>query len=275
MSADSAVPVTYSVRGTVLRDTNAGPGLLSVNQRQLPFTLEQHWRGQSAPVVNMTVDVLLDSAGAAVSVSPVADSELTKEQLDRVKADLSKAAQTHLPKLLAMADKAGKPVLLAIAALAVAWLWLPAVSVRLNAAMTQSATMFDVLRLLNSGASLESMGQLGGGSSGLYGLLCVLAMFAPLAPSLLAARWARYGYFAPLAFMAVLATGIYLKINSLASAASEGMRSFGGAGMGKLAEAMLKEALSAVSVGYGSYIALIAAAYLAWRGLAAVLASRS
>lgn len=263
------------MRGTVLRDTNAGPGLLSVNQRQLSFTLEQHWRGQSAPMVNAKVDVLLDSSGAVLSVTPVAESELAKEQMERMKQDMNKAAQTYLPKVLALVDTAGKPVIGAIAALMLAWIWLPALSVRINAVMTQNVSMFDVLRLLNSGASLENIAQLGGASSGLYGLLCVLCMLAPLAPSLLSAHWARYGYFAPLAFIIVLATSIYMKINALASAASESMRSFGGAGMGKMAEAMMKEALSAVSVGYGSYIALIAAAYLAWRGVAAVLASRN
>src|SRR5471030_1607575 len=255
-------------RGNILRDTNAGPGLLSVNGRQLAFTLEQHWRGSSAPQVNNPADVVLDAAGQVVSVTPATTPLLTPQQL----ADLNALKDTYLPKLLARVEQIGKPLLGAVAVLAVSWIWLPAVSVHVNAVMTQNIILFDLLRLANAGASLENLGQAGGGSRGLYGLLCVLAMLAHV---FLLQKWSRYGLFAPLGFMLLTAIGVYSKIHSLTSAATDSMRSFGGSQMGDLASAMMSQVMAALSVGYGLYIALAAALYLAWLGVQQVLAARN
>lgn len=38
-------------RGKILRDTNAGPGLIFLDGRQLQFTLEEHWRSSTPPKV--------------------------------------------------------------------------------------------------------------------------------------------------------------------------------------------------------------------------------
>ena len=262
-------------RGVILRDTNAGPGLVAVAGRQLPFTLEQHWRDQaSAPAANVQVDVTLDDAGRVLTVTPVSEAALAREKMDKVADNLGNLKDQYLPKLLARVDQVGKPLLIAVALLAVAWIWLPAVTINISAGMAQNLTMFYLLRLANASASLEGMMQGAGGSSGLYGLLCVLAMLAPLAHVFLAHRRAALGLFAPLAFLVLTGLGIYLKIRNLTSAASESMRSFGGSQMGDFAGAMMKQALAAFSVGYGSYLALGVALYLAWRGLRKVLAAR-
>jgi hypothetical protein len=267
--APASAAVAAGVRGTVLRDTNAGPGLLSVDGRQLVFTLEQHWRGATAPTVNAAVEVVLDAGGAVASVTPASTQLISPQQL----ADLNALKDAYLPKLLAQVERAGKPLLAAVAVVAVAWIWLPAMSVQIMAGMSQHVTMFDLLRLANVGASLDSFGQQGG-SSGLYGLLCVLAMLAPLAHVFLRQRWARFGLFAPLAFMVATGLGIYLKIHNMASAATEGARSFGGSQAGDLAAAMMNQIMAALSVGYGSYLALAAALYLAWLGVQQVLTTR-
>lgn len=268
-------PAAATARGVVLRDTNAGPGLVVVDGRQLTFTLEQHWRSPtSAPTVNTQVDVARDASGQVLVVTPVPESVLAKEKLDKMKDGMNDLKDEYLPKLMVRVDQVGKPLLIAVALLAIAWIWLPAVSINISASIVQNLTMFDLLRLANVSSSLEGMMQGGNGSSGLYGFLCVVAMIAPLAHVFVADKRAAFGLFAPLAFLVLTGLGIYLKIRNLTSAASESMRGFGGSQMGDFAGAMMKQALAAFSVGYGSYIALIVALYLAWRGVQKVLAAR-
>ena len=38
-------------RGRILRDTNSGPGIVSVDGTQKSFSLEQHWRSATPPKV--------------------------------------------------------------------------------------------------------------------------------------------------------------------------------------------------------------------------------
>lgn len=264
-----AAPVT--VRGTILRDTNAGPGMISVGGQKKIFTLEQHWHGTSAPAVAMTVDVTLDQQG---DISMVVPARIGAEDLEMVKDKAKKAMEGGMPVVLAAIEKIGKPVLAAVLVLLVSWVWLPAITVTVMAAIKQSATMFDVLRMANSGASLESFGQMGGGSSGLYGVLCVLALLAPLLPAFFKHKHAPYGYFAPLAFLALMGVTMYFKINAMVSDAHEAMRAFGGSRMDQMADEMAQKIMSAISVDFGTYVALAAALYLAWRGLQAVRLAR-
>ena len=172
------------------------------------------------------------------------------------------------PVLRASVQKIGTPVLVAMAIVAISWIWLPAVTVQIMAGMAQSATMFDVLRMVNAGASLQDFGR--GGSAGIYGLLCILAMAAPALPALWKHRLAPLGYFAPLAFLAAVGLGIYMKMNAMANAATEQMGSLAGSGMGDIVGAMMKQVMQAVSVGFGIYVSLAAALYLAWIGLRAL-----
>ncbi|XLZ68779.1 hypothetical protein ABT364_19825 [Massilia sp. SR12] len=265
----SSLPAT--ARGTILRDTNAGSGLIAVNGAKKPFTLEQHWIGSDAPQVQMQVDVTFDEQGEISSVVPV---NVAAEDLEKYKALARKAVDDGAPVVLAYIDRIGKPVVGAMLAIFVSWLWLPAISVTIMAGMQQSATLFDVLRLANMGASLESFGQLGGGSSGLYGVLCVLAMAAPLLPVFSRHKYAALGYCAPLAFLVLTGLGIYLKMHQMASAARDSMRAFGGRGMEDVADAMMQRVSQVVSLGFGTYLSLAAAAYLAYLGVRALKQKR-
>jgi hypothetical protein len=261
-------------RGIILRDTNAGPGLLAVDQRQLLFQLEHHWAGQTAPRVDMTVNVQFDANGGVARVEPVSEAELARERLDKLKGDMASAAQAHLPKLQGKVEKTGKPVLGATALLALAWLWLPALNIRVNPMMSQGLTLFDVLRFSNAGSSLDSLAQPGAGSTGLYGIVCVLCMLAPLALGLLRDRRAWFGYFAPLVFNLLVGLGTYWKLQTLTNSASDGMRAFGGAGMDSIVSTMMSQLLAAISLGSGAYVALAASVYLAWRGVMHRLSGR-
>ncbi|XYJ10890.1 hypothetical protein ACSUZJ_02600 [Telluria sp. B2] len=254
-----------TVRGKILRDTQAGPGLLAVDGSKIPFTLEEHWTGNTPPQTGGAVDIGFDELGQLRTVNPVG---VGKEELEIAGELARQALGKGAPVLRASVQKIGTPVLVAMAIIAIGWIWLPAVTVQIMAGMAQSATMFDVLRMVNAGASLQDFGR--DGSAGIYGLLCILAMAAPALPALWKHRLAPLGYFAPLAFLAAVALGIYVKMNAMASAASEQMRSFGGSQMGDVIGAMMKQVMQAVSVGFGAYVSLIAALYLAWIGLRAV-----
>lgn len=67
-----------ALRGSILRDTQAGPGLISVAGRQFSFTLEQHWRSERPPTVGARVDVQLNGDELA-GVALVDDAQLAKE----------------------------------------------------------------------------------------------------------------------------------------------------------------------------------------------------
>jgi len=256
---------TRTVRGKILRDTQSGPGLLAVDGNKLPFTLEDHWAGSTPPQTGGSVDIGFDEGGQLRTVHPIG---VGKEELE-IAGDLARQALGKgVPVLQGAAQKIGMPVLAAMAIVAISWIWLPAVTVQIMAGMAQSATMFDVLRMVNAGASLQDFGR--GGSAGIYGFLCILAMAAPALPALWRHRLAPLGYFAPLAFLAAVALGIYMKMNAMAGAATEQMRGLGGSGMGDIVGAMMKQVMQAVSVGFGVYVSLLAALYLAWIGLRAL-----
>lgn len=263
--------VTAAVRGTILRDTNAGPGMIMVAGVKKTFTLEQHWQGVVAPQVQMQVDVTLDALGEITTVVPV---RAGTEELEKVKDIAKRAVDGGAPVVLAYIDRIGKPVLTAMLIILVSWIWLPAVSVTIMAGMKQSATLFDVLRLANSGATLQNFSQLGSASSGLYGLVCVAAMFAPLLPTFLKHKYAPLGYCAPLAFLAIAALSIYMQVRSMANAARDSMRAFAGNRMDEMADAMMQQFSQAISVGFGTYLSLAAALYLAWIGVNALRRAR-
>lgn len=253
-------------RGTILRDTNAGPGMLHVDGARHTFTLEQHWLGDAAPQVRMMVDVRFDEQGQVEAVTP---AQIGKEELDKARKIARQAIESGTPALAGVSARIGIPVLAAVALLAVSWIWLPFLKVTVVAGMHQSATLFEVLRLANSGASLQSFGQ-AGGSSGLYGLLCGLAMLAPLAPAFIAQRKAALLYLAPLAFLLCIALGIYLKVRSMA----DDMRDFAGPQANAMVDAMIAQIGNALSTGIGAWVSLVAALYLAWRGVQRLVLSR-
>jgi len=253
-------------RGTILRDTNAGPGTLHVGGARHTFTLEQHWLGDSAPQAGMVVDVRFDEQGQIEAVTP---AQIGKEELDKMKKIAQQAIEAGNPALARLGERIGIPVLAAVALVAVSWIWLPFLKVTVVAGMHQSATLFEVLRLANSGASLQSFGQ-AGGSSGLYGVLCVLAMLAPLAPAFLARRKAAFLYFAPLAFVLATALGLYLKVRSMA----DDMRVLAGPHANAMVDAMVAQIGNALSTGIGAWVSLAAALYLAWRGVQRLVLSR-
>ena len=267
--------VSQTARGRILRDTNNGIGLLSVGDRQVPFSLEANWRGNIAPAIQMHVDIALDDTGNVVSVMPISDKDIAQEKLKVLSTGLTSKIQEHIPLMKSYASAIGTPILVAISLLFISWIWLSLISVRVSASVSQSVTMFDALGFINMGGNLESFGQRSSGSSGLYGLVCVLAMLAPLVPTFVKHRYSNLCYFAPLIFSLIFSVVAFLKLRSYANAARESMGAFGNsAQMNNMMNAMMDQIMAAVSIGMGAYLSIALALYLAGHGAIKLLANR-
>jgi hypothetical protein len=70
-------------RGKILRDLSLGRGLLILEGRQYPFSLEA-WISESRPAPGRAVEVDFDARGQLRTVRPVSDIQLAKEQSARV-----------------------------------------------------------------------------------------------------------------------------------------------------------------------------------------------
>lgn len=262
-------------RGRILRDTSTGEGLVFVDGAQHAFRLEGMWRSEYAPKVNMTVDVEFDDQGQVVSLRAVTGGAIAGEQasqaLDAAGAAAKKMAAEFqskgLPVLQEWAQKVGYGKLGAFVALVVAWFWLPIVSVKLGFLGDGSISFYDSLKLLNNGGM--AMG--GGGGAGFYGLLVFLALLAVWLPQVWKDARASYGMMAPLVLMVLVVLISWFKANSQMSEAREAMGQFANdPQFRQMAEEMAaqarKEMWKAVSFGFGLYVSIAAALYLAWLG---------
>lgn len=264
-----------TVRGRVLRDTNNGMGLLSVSGRQIPFSLEENWLGDIAPTIQMNIDVVLDSAGNVITVTPVSDKDIAQEKIKALSSDLSSKFQDQLPLVKIYANAIGTPVLVAAAVLFVSWVWLSLVSVRVSAGLSQNVTMLDALSIINMGANLETLGRGSSGSSGIFGIVCVLAMLAPLVPAFIKHRYINLCFFAPLIFSLVFSIATFIKLRAYANVARESMGAFGGnSQMNNMINAIMDQIMASVSIGFGAYLSVAVVLYLAAHGSIKFLAGR-
>lgn len=265
-----------NIRGKILRDTNAGPGLLSIALQQVPFTLEQHWKSDVPPKVGAVVDVERDAAGAVLTVVPVAEAQLAREQAEQAML----AARAKGGALAAgLTARFGLPTLIAMTALLVGWFFLNTVWVQMSQQYGVGMSFWKILGVINTPGGL--MTGLGGadGSAGLYGFFCLVALAAPLAAYFWNDRRAHLGGLLPLLFMVLVGWMIYKGV-------SDGMRHaqgvagmLGSAETGRMMENMGSEMLSAalrsISMGAGVYVAVLASLFLAARGLIKFLASKA
>ncbi len=267
-------------RAKVLRDTNAGPGLLSIDGKQHPFSLEAHWRSDVPPRVGMVVDAELDDAGSLLAAMPVADGQVMKEQAEQA---LKMARARGGQWTAGLTARFGAPLLVAMAALGIGWFVLNTVVVQLTPGMRIGMSFWKLLALLNSPASLVSSlsanAASGGGGGGIYALLCILAFAGPFAPFFWKDRRAHLCGLLPLAFMLVTAVLIYAGIQDGLAQTREMVGGFGGQQARQMAEAMgremMKQVWNAVSLGLGFYVSLIASLYLAARAGVHFLAART
>lgn len=254
-------------RGRILRDTNAGPGLLAVNGQQLPFTLEGHWKSPVATAANMPVDVELDTSGAVLAVHAVDPAQVAREQaeqaLQMARERGGQALAVGGQLLGGLSGAVGMSRLVLTGLLFIGWYVLATLKVKVFGSVVNVFTLWDLIPALNSaGGFLAGMQNGSGGSRGLYGLLMIAATFAPLLPGVWKNPKAQLGAVAPLAWLLLV---LIFSQASLQSGMSEVSRA-GGADMGDFAKEMMREVMKAISFGLGLYLSFAVSALLAFSG---------
>lgn len=255
-------------RGKILRDAQTGPGLLIVEGQQYPFTLDGVWRSDAPPRPGSTVDIEFDPTGRIVGLTAVPDAQLAKEHADKAMAAAREKGGVIFGVIVA---KVGGPALVALLVLLVAWLFLAAVSVQAGGQKI-GFTFWQVLGLLNASNPAEAMDPNAHLSAGFYGLLALLSLVGPFVHHFWKDKRAFLCGLLPLLFMVVVAIVARHTIHN-AFTVPAGM-DFGG-----LAQEMQKEVqsemMSAISLGIGSYLAILAALYFAAVGIRRYLAGKA
>lgn len=264
-------------RGNILRDTQGGSGLISVNGRQVAFQLEGVWRSESAPAVNMTVEVEFDDSGALISMSSVDSAQLAREQAEAAMAVAREHGDKAFAsgKLLAASAVArfGLPTLIAIGALGLGWWCFNTLTIQIKGGFNQSVSFWSLMSVLNNPSM--AMQNLGGGSAqgsaGIYGLLTVLALFGPFAGYFFKKPVAQLGACLPLGWILAAGASMWIGMRRGLKQATDLGDAFGGAEGRKMADEMLNQAIAqlmqSVSFGFGFYLALGASVSLCVLGL--------
>lgn len=256
------------MRGKILRDTNSGAGIVFVNGEQKQFTLEQHWKSATAPVVNQTVDVELSATGEVLAISLVDETALAKEQAQQMAGEAVVRARKLSNYVLATV---GPVTLGAVLLLLLSWTCLNFVSISISRGYSEGANLYEILKLANAGEGISALGGGKHASAGVYGWLMWAAALLPLLPCLLKHKFAWAANFAPLVFMLAVGYSIYAAIQKQVGVASSMGGMFGGAQALQMAEKMASEMVSAavraMSLGLGFYISVAVALYFCYVGV--------
>jgi len=254
-------------RGKVLRDPNAGPGLLIVEGQQYPFALEGVWKSEVAPKPGQVVDVTFDTTtGQIGSITAVPDSVLAKEQADiALRAAKEKGGQIFAQ----IVAKVGMPSLVCGLVLAISWFWLTAVSVTVPFGGKFEVTFWQILGLLNASNIIEVIGNASRSSSGMYGLFAIVCLAGPFIQYFWKDKRAALGGLLPLVFMAIVGTMVHNSINNAMGPVPSG-------GMYADMQRQAQEEMSkAISYGMGLYLSVLASLYFAGIGLKNYLAAKA
>jgi hypothetical protein len=251
-------------RGKILRDTNAGQGMLMAGGLQYSFSLEGTWKSEEAPRVGMVVDIDFNSNDEIVAITAIPESQLAREQ-----AEVAMAAARERGAAIASGAvaKFGIPSLVAAACIVVGWFMLPAVSVNIPFGGSGHLTFWAILGVVNSG-NMASLARAGSSSSGIYGLLAVIALCGPFVHHFWRDKRALLGGLLPLLFMLLVGLVIRNAMAEAFGAASNGV-------LGEFARTAQKEAMKAISIGSGVYLAMLASLYFAAVGTRKFLAAKA
>ena len=245
-------------RGRVLRGTNTGPGLLTVEGRQYSFTLEGMWTSEVPPQPGMTVDVQFENDTPA-RLSAISDNQIAKEQaavtLEAARRQGSAAAATILARV-------GGPTLAGMALLVLGWFFLAFLDVN-TGLMNRSETLWQLLSFLGAGNPIASFGgdsSAGGAGSGLYELLAVASLGGPFLSYIWGNRIALAGYLLPLLFMTGLALDAALSLRNAVPNTGNDLTN-------QLAQEAFDQVWKALSLGFGAYVSVAASLWLAAIGV--------
>ncbi len=243
-------------RGRVLRDTNIGPGLLTVEGKQYSFLLEGMWRSEVPPRPGMTVDVNFDPDGAPAEVFAVSEGQIAKEHAQRAFDGALRhggAVGGSIGASLGGGVK-GRFGPLTIAAeliMLLAFFVLP--DLRVGGFVSRALSGWDAIGL-NPQTQMTI-------DHGLLSLLAILCLFAPAAVPFLKQAWARWLNAAPAGFLLLACLAVGSQVQSAASAAGRMGEELGGTA----GREMVGQFGPTYSLAVGAYLALICAIYLVTR----------
>jgi len=264
-------------RGRIMRDPNSGPGLVIVQGQQYPFALEGIWRSDALPRPGVVVDVDFDSDGQIATMTAVPESQLAREQAE---VALQNAKERGVQLASGLIARFGVVKLIAAGLLVLGWWALSTVTVDAAMLGKLKISFWQLLGMLNVGNPLEALtvGRRGAGT-GIYGLIAVLCLVAPFASHWWKDRRAHLSGVLPLAFMAFVALVVLSGLHDLEQAGQQQSAMMGGAEFQGMVSQFQREARSAMrealSIGFGFWLSLAAAAYLAARAVKDYLLDRA
>ena len=231
-------------RGRVLREPYAGPGLLMVEGRQYPLA-EELWRSDVRAKPGLAVNVDFDPNGNLRSITAVPESQMKGEQEHVVGGGLGMGtlAQEDANLGIALLVQFSAAMLLLVS-----WCSLTAVSIHLPFSGSVELTFWQVLGYLNAGGLRQISEMAATPDAGVLGFAAILVLAGPLVHFFSADRRAALGGFLPLGFILYIA---YLVNSSLGGIASEPATRFP------------HGSFSDVSIGFGTYVFVSLAIYMA------------
>ena len=251
-------------RGKVLRDTSAGPGLLAIDGDQYQFSLEGIWKSADPPKPGMQVLVEFAPDLTILSVIPIPESQIAKEQAEAV---LHAAREKGGVVVSAAVAKFGLPLLFAIGGLIVSWFFLNAMSVQ-SVFGNINYRFWQTLGFLNAGHAGEVVMQgRSSPSAGFYGFLAFVALAGPFLPYFWKDKRAALGGTLPLVFMLFVAVMVRSSLHSVMGGPADGP-------LGEMQRQAQEEMMKAVSLGAGAYASAIVGLYLAARSAKQFLVAR-
>lgn len=255
-------------RGRILRDTNAGAGLISVDGQKYELQLEKHWDCDALPELGAVVEIELDDSGQLIAAWAVDEKELMKEQAAKV---FDKTKQTILVTYESLSASVGKPVLIATLAVFLGWFIFNSVSIKITANSSASFTFWEMLSFAGTSNLLELMSNATSDGLNMYHLLAIAALGGPFLFLFWKNPLAYFGNCLALALMLFFAISSYLSIQDQWEASKQTMSAFGGTGtrnmMDSFAKEMMNEFWKYTSFGLGVYLASLGSLYLAFVGV--------
>lgn len=252
------------MRGKILKDTNAGEGVIFINDGQKSFSLEQ-WKSGIPPKVGGVVEVETDVNGNVLSVMAVDESTLAKEQAQKTLNTIGIYGKECANAFLA---RVSPRVLACLAMLVIAWIFMSIVNINISKSLSESASLYDILKLVNIDGDMSSLGSLKNYGAGFYGLLMWICLLAPLASHFYEHKNLALTYCVPLVFLTGVGISLYFTIQSYVSKANVAVSFFGNDQQAKkLMTEMMSMAMKSISLGYGFYLSLVVSIYLASIGI--------
>ena len=252
-------------RGKVLRDPNAGPGLMIVEGQQHPFFLEGFWQSEVPPKPGLAVEVEFDSQGKVSRITVVPEAKLAKEQAEMAPAAAKKRG---IALASAMVGRFGLSQILAAGLLIFSWWFLPAASIEVPFLGKLEFTFWQLLGYLNANHLSHALERPGNPSSGFYGFLALIAVVTPFVHHYSKDRRALLGGVSPLLFILVI--GILLARNLQGTSAGP----YEGAYQSLQRQAQ-EQLMQAVSIGVGTYLSMLLSLYFAAVGVKNFLAAKA